>query len=611
MQVRNATMNAPQISVMVGCHRETVREFDFDNVALTHGTWDVALAPLTDKKAYRSSRGTYHGLTSRSEVWARSVTNLNSSFSGLCARSNSEEDFSSPSAAVEAANRDLFDEELARNVLSLVGVEGQERRNQILEWAAKTPAPMPALDREFLPAHGGNEGEATEREHGISTPQDSMPPTPPTQHTGDFTHMPSEWPEIETDLASEIAAAKEASESFSTNLKKRKVKKKRRRRDKGDESGCETEKSVKSPRKHDNSERRRHKRKQSSSRSSSERREEPPEKPYQMKSCSHHKRTDSIPLAPESGIPDIPEVPEVLDDEKVATTPHVSNVLPPLPLILRSNTTMSNKSSHSQNSQKSARSFRSFKSFKSLRSRPSFGFGSGFGNRGTEDQAEEKSSISPAASFSSSYHSDSTQRDTPPTPILEISAPIFASSDEDPAILLLQPTVYDPSMPIGQKDPLESRASIHEITAVQRDLEAEEKHRLMAEDECARSNALRKAKERVMAKLSREFPFSQQPNEGVSKGNVLEQGGISTVRGGPAAIVRRKLMDYTFGHGQQQQQQLQTSTEARERVCEAIPWGHHRPARQWWSAKSAISVASECKTIDSQSALVPLIISRS
>jgi hypothetical protein len=48
MQVRNATMAAEQVASMVLDHRQTVREFDFDDVILINGgTWEDALQPLT------------------------------------------------------------------------------------------------------------------------------------------------------------------------------------------------------------------------------------------------------------------------------------------------------------------------------------------------------------------------------------------------------------------------------------------------------------------------------------------------------------------------------------------------------------------------------------
>ncbi|KAG9243831.1 hypothetical protein BJ878DRAFT_102857 [Calycina marina] len=49
MQVRNAAMTSDQVADFVYAHRDTVREFDFENVGLTDGgSWEDALSPLTE-----------------------------------------------------------------------------------------------------------------------------------------------------------------------------------------------------------------------------------------------------------------------------------------------------------------------------------------------------------------------------------------------------------------------------------------------------------------------------------------------------------------------------------------------------------------------------------
>ncbi|KAG4431071.1 hypothetical protein IFR05_013446 [Cadophora sp. M221] len=48
MQIRNSTMSTEQVSDFILEHRHTVREFDFENVALINGgVWEDALSPLT------------------------------------------------------------------------------------------------------------------------------------------------------------------------------------------------------------------------------------------------------------------------------------------------------------------------------------------------------------------------------------------------------------------------------------------------------------------------------------------------------------------------------------------------------------------------------------
>ncbi|KAH8671270.1 hypothetical protein BX600DRAFT_243579 [Xylariales sp. PMI_506] len=82
----------------------------------------------------------------------------------------------------------------------------------------------------------------------------------------------------------------------------------------------------------------------------------------------------------------------------------------------------------------------------------------------------------------------------PRTPVseIEISAPILSSQPSMP--ILLQPAVYDPTA-----------ALCSEITAVQRDIEAEETQRMLAEDVAMRTSALKKAKEVVLSKLAEQF----------------------------------------------------------------------------------------------------------
>lgn len=94
LQIRNATMNAPQLKELITSHRETVKEYDFESVVLVqNGDWDEALSPLD-----------------RDEAWARSSLTASSEFSLVT--NDSEEDLPSPSAAVEAASRELLDVDL-------------------------------------------------------------------------------------------------------------------------------------------------------------------------------------------------------------------------------------------------------------------------------------------------------------------------------------------------------------------------------------------------------------------------------------------------------------------------------------------------------------------
>ena len=94
LQIRNATMNAPQLKDLITSHRETVKEYDFERVVLVnHGNWDEALSPLN-----------------RDEAWSRSSLTASSEYSLVT--NDSDEDLPSPSAAVEAASRELLDLDL-------------------------------------------------------------------------------------------------------------------------------------------------------------------------------------------------------------------------------------------------------------------------------------------------------------------------------------------------------------------------------------------------------------------------------------------------------------------------------------------------------------------
>ncbi|KAK8041825.1 hypothetical protein PG993_006348 [Apiospora rasikravindrae] len=87
---------------------------------------------------------------------------------------------------------------------------------------------------------------------------------------------------------------------------------------------------------------------------------------------------------------------------------------------------------------------------------------------------------------------------------ITISAPILDTKPSMPA-LLLQPTVYNPTSGGGAAV---TYVPCSDITAVQRDIEAEEAQRRLAEDPALRSSMLRKAKATVLSKLSEHFPSS-------------------------------------------------------------------------------------------------------
>ncbi|KAI6090574.1 hypothetical protein F4821DRAFT_20664 [Hypoxylon rubiginosum] len=102
---------------------------------------------------------------------------------------------------------------------------------------------------------------------------------------------------------------------------------------------------------------------------------------------------------------------------------------------------------------------------------------------------------------------------TPTTTPMDISAPILSTAPSMPA--LLEPTVYDPTADLCS-----------EITAVQRDIEAEEAQRLVAEDTEMQTSALKRAKELVLSRLGREFSIGSSANNSSSFGSKKTGGGF-------------------------------------------------------------------------------------
>ncbi|KAI1860669.1 uncharacterized protein JN550_011394 [Neoarthrinium moseri] len=126
--------------------------------------------------------------------------------------------------------------------------------------------------------------------------------------------------------------------------------------------------------------------------------------------------------------------------------------------------------------------------------------------------------IEPELSFSHSPTDEDGSIDEyfrPVTPIMEldmeISAPILNTQPSMPA--LLQPTVYDPMADL-----------CGEITAVQRDIEAEEAQRVLAENPDMRISALKKAKEAVLSKLSEQFSSGLAKKQAKKEGTITPLG---------------------------------------------------------------------------------------
>ncbi|KAL7799051.1 hypothetical protein V8C37DRAFT_145914 [Trichoderma ceciliae] len=100
LQIRNATMNSPQLKDLIASHQKTVKQFGFENVVLANnGSWDEALAPVDGD-----------------DSWSRSSVTAPSEYSLVT--SASDDEAPSPSAAAEAASRELMDLDLSGLALS-------------------------------------------------------------------------------------------------------------------------------------------------------------------------------------------------------------------------------------------------------------------------------------------------------------------------------------------------------------------------------------------------------------------------------------------------------------------------------------------------------------
>ncbi|KAL0942220.1 uncharacterized protein CTRU02_200106 [Colletotrichum truncatum] len=128
------------------------------------------------------------------------------------------------------------------------------------------------------------------------------------------------------------------------------------------------------------------------------------------------------------------------------------------------------------------------------------------GDREKESNNSGSSSKHHRSRSHSRHRKHKHHRQPPPVPEEEVvfrpstPVPIITApiQDTSPHPVLLQPAVYNPNA---------SRLSGPEegISSVQRNIEQEEAHRRLAEDSAARVSALRKAKAAVLMKLSKEF----------------------------------------------------------------------------------------------------------
>ncbi|KAI1765171.1 hypothetical protein GGR53DRAFT_284147 [Hypoxylon sp. FL1150] len=123
---------------------------------------------------------------------------------------------------------------------------------------------------------------------------------------------------------------------------------------------------------------------------------------------------------------------------------------------------------------------------------------------------------------------------TPTTTPMAISAPILSTAPSMP--ILLEPAVYDPTAYLCS-----------EITAVQRDIEAEEAQRLVAEDTEMQTSALKRAKELVLSRLGREFSISSNTSTTNNYNNGGGSFGSKKSGGGGGFLSSTRFREGLFG----------------------------------------------------------------
>jgi hypothetical protein len=251
------------------------------------------------------------------------------------------------------------------------------------------------------------------------------------------------------ELASDLEAARKASLSFSTKFKKRRITKRRRRRKNSNGDYEEHE--------HHHEERRYEERRHEERRHEEQRHEEHSESPRPRHRHRHQNSKDS--LAHEHDL-----------------EPHDAPVEPPQPHHYRSRSLLYGEL-NSIHSQSSHRLFGELDCNFSQSSHRLFG------------EIEPDLTHSPTDEAGSI---DEYFRPATPTGHMDISAPILNTQPSMPTLLM--PMVYDPTAELCS-----------EISAVQRDIEAEENQRMLAEDVAMRTSTLKKAKEAVLSKLSEQF----------------------------------------------------------------------------------------------------------
>ena len=500
LSVRNATMNASQVNGLVKKHMRTVKEFQFEEVLLVReGTWDEALRPLFDEEERRAKGG------KKGDIWCRRSIS-GSVESGSVMRQGQKRQMSGLSSTTDGCGTLLtessaatFTRELLNAELENVLVNGgwledgvDAMEVGVQEWANGVTAAASGLTTDTV-IHDGAGADK--------------------RGSGTITTIREEGEE-EMDVADLQMGT---NMSVSTRIKKQRLRKKssgKHRRGDGsiteDEEGSESRRRDRERREHASDDERRHrssekekdKGRHSRSKTKHSRRDESSDR-HRSRSPSrsrhskhrHHRRDypegDKVTTLPT--LPELKTLSEVngADDEEAPQPPQPKNVPYTPPQLVTQRLPPSPPQSAGGVSNKD----------KALPPPPP-GYSSPTPPRSPPRMTEQDHRPSPRPSL-----------DTPQAARLNITAPILNAK---PSPAVLSPTVYDPSSKTGPllgisgpqnarggavgtllfRDSTSSNPGGPSLFA---DLEAH------VESEEDRAAALKKAKEQVLEKLSKEF----------------------------------------------------------------------------------------------------------
>lgn len=505
LSVRNATMNASQVNGLVKRHMRTVKEFQFEEVLLVgEGTWDEALKPLFDEEARRAKGG------KKGDIWCRrSISGSVESgsvmrqgqrrqVSGLSSTTDGCETLLTESSAATAMKMGLLNLELETMLFNGGGLEdGVDALEMgVQEWAkGVTDAAVVSGMTTNTVIHDG--GRVDKRGSGTIT-------------------TIREEREEEVDVAGLHMGT---NVSVSTRIKKQRLRKKgSKKHHHGDDSITEGEETGGSRRRnrerreHASDDERRHrsssekekdKGRLSRSKTNYSRRDDSSDRHRSRSSSSsrqgkhyrHHRRDhpedDKVTTLPT--LPELKTMSEVngADDEDLPQPPPPKNVPHTPPQVAAQRLPPSPPQSAGSASNKD----------KALPPPPP-GYASPTPPRSPPRMTEQDHILSPRPSL-----------DTPQAVRLNITAPIL---NANPSPAVLSPTVYDPSSKTGPllgisgpqnarggavgtllfRDSTSSNPGGPSLFA---DLEAH------VESEQDRAAALKKAREQVLEKLSKEF----------------------------------------------------------------------------------------------------------